>query len=93
MDMLDDALQVVEVARAGEPGKLARRMASDMLGACSRHQMLPQALQLFRQMCDDGAPPNASQCALLLEQCCTRGMGTDAHRMLQAMEAAVLRTL
>ena len=53
-----------------------------------RHQQVAQAVALFGQMCDDGEPPNASQCSALLEQCCTRGMGEEAHGVLRGMEDA-----
>ena len=63
-------------------------MSGDTLGACIRLGHAQRAQRLFEQMVADGATPNGPQCALLVEQFATRGMGTEARAVLGAMEEA-----
>ena len=65
-----------------------RRMRSDLLSMCVRHNQLQRACVLFHALVASGGPPHPASGASLLDSLCARGMATDAERVLSAMSNA-----
>ena len=61
------------------------RMRSELLTACVKHRNVSGAYALFLEGVEDGEPPPEAQCAALIEQLCTRGMGANCRTALAAM--------
>ena len=60
-------------------------MRSELLTACVKHRNVSGAYALFLEGVEDGEPPPEAQCAALIEQLCTRGMGANCRTALAAM--------
>lgn len=73
------------VRSADEVDKAYRRVASDLLRAYTAALQLPQAFRLFSDLAAAGAPPSLALLSPLLERLCSRGMGPQAARVLDAM--------
>ena len=65
-----------------------RRMRSDLLSMCVRHNQLQRACVLFHALVPREEPPHPASGASLLDSLCARGMATDAERVLSAMSNA-----